>query len=84
MSCGGGVGRLPRYKEAWLEMGKLMLDVGRPDAAISAFENILKFDRNFPGLVGLGAWLCCAPADPRQPGQRLRAPHVIASCPLGV
>lgn len=42
--------RLPRYKEAWLEMGKLMLDVGRPDAALSAFENILKFDRDYPGF----------------------------------
>ena len=32
-----------------MEMGKLMLDINRPDAALQAFENVLRFDRAFPG-----------------------------------
>ena len=43
---------LPRYKEGWMEMGKLMLDINRPDAALHAFENVLRFDRAFPGRAG--------------------------------
>jgi len=40
---------LPRDKVGWMEMGKLMLDINRPDAALQAFENVLRFDRAFPG-----------------------------------
>jgi hypothetical protein len=35
-----------------MEMGKLMLDINRPDAALHAFENVLRFDRAFPGRAG--------------------------------
>ena len=35
--------------ERWMEMGKLMLDIYWADAALQAFENVLRFDRAFPG-----------------------------------
>ena len=51
---------LPRYKDGWLEFGKLMLDLNRPDEAQSAFEHLLQLDRQFAGIL---SWLVRARAD---------------------
>lgn len=50
VSITAALGIFPKYKLALLERGITLLDAGRPEVAVRAFGQLLKLDRDWPGL----------------------------------
>ena len=64
----------PRYKAAWLERGKVMLDAGKPSVGQAVLEQLLNLDRdNQPELLG---WLVRCHANRLRAESKGRDPYM--------